>query len=99
MTKPQTYTYGFDDIELTIEGEIVLASGTIDVEFYYCPAEPDVGIFYDGIEIDGYGALDIVLVANDGTAAAIFQGIIRALAEQIAKALGEDHLAETINEA
>jgi len=98
MTKPQTYTYGFDDIELTIEGEIVLASGTIDVEFYYCPAEPDVGICYDGIEIDGYGALDIVLVADDGTPTAI-KGIDRALAEQIAKALGEDHLAETINEA
>lgn len=98
MTKPQTYTYGFDDIELTIEGEIVLASGSIDVEFYYCPAEPDVGIFYDGIEIDGYGALDIVLVADDGTATAI-KGIDRTLAEQIAKALGEDYLAETINEA
>jgi hypothetical protein len=98
MTRPQTYTYGFDDIELTIEGEIVLASGSIDIEFYYCPAEPDVGIFYDGIEIDGYGALDIVLVPEDGTPTAI-KGIDRTLAEQIAKALGEDHLAETINEA
>lgn len=98
MTKPQTYTYGFDDIELTIEGEIVLASGSIDVEFYYCPAEPDVGIFYDGIEIDGYGALDIVLVPEEGAPTAI-KGIDRTLAEQIAKALGEDHLAETINEA
>jgi hypothetical protein len=98
MIKPQTYTYGFDDIELTIEGEIVLASGTIDVEFYYCPAEPDVGIFYDGIEIDGYGALDIVLVPDEGAPTAI-KGINRDLAERIAKALGEDYLAETINEA
>ena len=98
MTLPHTYTYGFDDLELTVDGLPVQISGTIDVEFYYCPAEPDVGIFYDGIEINGYGALDIVLVPEEGEPTAI-KGINRALAEQIAQALGEDYLAETINEA
>jgi len=98
MTLPHTYTYGFDDLELIVDGLPVQISGTIDIEFYYCPTEPDVGIFHDWVEINGYGALDIVLVPEEGEPTAI-KGINRALAEQIAEAFGEDYLAETIKEA
>lgn len=44
MTKMNTFTYEFDELEL-LKGYSVLAAGEADIEYKIAPAEPDVGIF------------------------------------------------------
>ena len=65
----RTYTYTFEDIELSLADGINLATGSVTVKYHVNRAEPDVGIPRH-VEIDGFCDLDVMLtlVDEDGEA-------------------------------
>jgi hypothetical protein len=95
----RTYTYCFEDIELSLADGINLATGSIKVQYHINRAEPDVGIPRH-VEVDGYCDLDVMLtlVDEDGEALTITHVTDndRQLIKKIVFECGEDDIVEKI---
>ena len=95
-----THTITFEDIELTINGQIWTASGCFVAEYHVERAQLDCGIPRH-VEIDGYCDLEAFLILSDedGEELASEHVLNDALIEKIVAELGEDVICEEIYHA
>jgi len=96
-------TITFEDLEMTHNGQIWLATGSFVATYSMCIAEPDVGIMHPYPEIDSYCDLDLFmsLVDEDGEELA-HQHIThdnQNIISRLVKLIGEDNIYEEIYHA
>jgi hypothetical protein len=96
-----THTITFEDIELTLNGQIWTATGSFVAEYILNPAEPDVGIMNRWIELDGYCDLEAILTLadEDGEELATRHVVNDSLIQKIVAELGEDYISREIYDA
>jgi hypothetical protein len=58
------FDYEFEDVEIELEGQRVLASGSVDVEYLVEPSQRSVG-FYGGVSVESFGEMFVVLISME----------------------------------
>ena len=93
-----TQTITFDEIEMTINGNIWTASGSFVAVYHMEDAQPDCGIMFAYPEIDEYHDADVFLTLcdEDGEVLASQHVLGEAIIPALIKAIGEDNVYEEI---
>jgi len=93
-----TQTITFDDVEMTINGNIWTASGSFVAVYHMNPAEPDCGIMFAYPEIDAYHDVDVFLSLYDEDGEILASQHVKddAILPKLIKAIGEDNVYEEI---
>jgi len=95
-------TITFEDLEMTHNGQIWLATGSFVATYSMAMAEPDVGIMHPYPEIDSYCDLDLFmsLVDEDGEelASQHIKHDNQNIIARLVKLIGEDNIYAEIQE-
>lgn len=93
-----TQTITFDEIEMTINGNIWTASGSFVAVYHMNHAEPDCGIMFAYPEIDAYHDVDVFLTLCDEDGEPLASQHVKddAILPKLIKEIGEDNVYEEI---